>query len=302
MDIPSAAPGYFKAHGLGNDYLVFEAGTAWRMGPDAIRAVCHRWRGVGSDGIVLVGAGTGGGPFSVRMFNPDGSEFERSGNGLRVLASYLAHHGRVGSEPFLVEVGGARVSMRVEERLPGGTLDVSVDMGRASFDPERIGLDPGALDGNGRLPHPTAGAVPIRAVSIGNPHCVVFTDDVSPAAVERLGPGLATHPAFARGTNVQLARVTADGAVEIGIWERGVGSTSASGTSACAVAAAAVKGGLHPPGAIEVRMEGGTLLVTVDREYGIVLRGPVEEVGTGRLTDGFLERLAGKGRDGGVPA
>ncbi|HET9948797.1 MAG TPA: hypothetical protein VFQ22_07735, partial [Longimicrobiales bacterium] len=102
---PRLSASFYKAHGLGNDYLVFEEGDAWRASPAAVRAVCHRHTGVGGDGIVALLAGRSGEAFRLRMFNPDGSEFERSGNGLRVLAAYLAGRLRVRS-PYRVEVGG----------------------------------------------------------------------------------------------------------------------------------------------------------------------------------------------------
>lgn len=283
MERPEAGAGWFKAHGLGNDYLVFRAGEGWRVTPGAAAAVCHRWRGVGGDGIVLELPPLGG-RFRLRMFNPDGSEFERSGNGLRVFAAALASEGRVGSDPFPVEVGGGEVVMQVRGREPGGILDVSVEMGRAQVAsaavPDRLAL-------------PGGGEVAVRRVWTGNPHCVVFTDDLSEEALQRLGPALAAHSAFPGGTNVQLARVEGPGRVRIAIWERGVGPTSASGTSSCAVAVAAVYEGRLLPGEVEVVMEGGTLGVTVSPELDVVLRGPVQEVGQGTLGEGFLEFLRG---------
>jgi len=225
------------------------------------------------------------------MFNPDGSEFERSGNGLRVYAAYLASGGRVGDEPFQVEVGGDVVTMQVHHRTREGEYDVSADMGRASLDPEVVGLDARELDAAGRL-HLATGAVEITPVSTGNPHCVVFRDDLSDRALESLGPALATHPAFSSGTNVQLAWPVGDGQVRIRIWERGVGPTSASGTSACAVAAAAVSRGLVQSGPVQVLMEGGALEVRVTDQLDIVLRGPVREVYRGVLSPGFVAWLS----------
>lgn len=301
-EVPGAGAAWFRAHGLGNDYIVFRSGDHWRLTPTAVQEVCHRYRGVGSDGIVLELPPDPDRPgtFRLRMFNPDGSEFERSGNGLRVFGASVATAGRVGDEPFDVEVGGGRVRMQVLGREPGGVLDIAVEMGRASVEPEAVGLDPAGLEpsggkGTGDVILSGGERVAIRAVSVGNPHCVVFTDDLSEEALGRLGPQLTGHPAFRHGTNVQLARVEAPGVLRIAIWERGVGKTSASGTSSCAVAVAAVHEGRVEPGEIEVRMEGGTLRVSVTPDLDVVLRGPVEEVARGFLTPGFLERLKGRG-------
>ena len=292
---PSVGRAWYKAHGLGNDYLVFEAGDGWRAEPHAIARVCHQWEGVGADGIVVVLLKPVGRPVPLRMFNPDGSEFERSGNGLRVLAAYLHSRGRIGTNPFEVESGGDRIRMQVHGRDASGRYDVEVEMGRARVGPEAAELDPRALDAEGQLPHPVLGVVPIVPVSVGNPHAVVFADALGlpfeHGTLERLGPALGTHPAFAHGANVQLVRVVSPAALDILIWERGVGPTTASGTSACATAVAAVARGKLEPGTIEVRMEGGSFEVRVSAELGVVLRGPVQEVGTGELAEGFARAL-----------
>ncbi len=307
---------FYRAHGLGNDYLVFglapvegPEGEGWVLTPEAVRRVCHRWEGVGSDGIVvLLDDAPGDGVFPLRMFNPDGSEFERSGNGLRVLGAHLHGRGLVGNAPFRVRSGGSRIGMQVHGRSPTGILDLSVEMGRARIGPLPVDLElPGVGVEPGETPveleHPELGPVAFLPVSVGNPHAVVFTPDLSPGALEALGPFLSTHPAFARGTNVQLARVEGVGGgtqrLRIAIWERGVGRTSASGTSSCAASVAAVVTGRLEPGPITVEMDGGTMEVTVDSDLEVTLRGPVQEVCRGRLLPGFL---AGLGRRGGPPA
>lgn len=293
---PGAAATWYKAHGLGNDYLVFPAGDAWRAGPEAVAAVCHRQEGVGGDGIVVVLEG--GPPFRLRMFNPDGGEFERSGNGLRVTAAWLRHAGLVGTgAPFDVEVGGDRVAMEVHAVDADGSYDVSAAMGRARTGPGAVALAEGALDAGGRLRLPDGGGVAARYVSVGNPHCVVILDEQEPEppfdrpTLDRLGPALATHDGFAHGTNVQLVRVLDRRTLEILIWERGVGHTTASGTSSCAVAVAAVAAGRADAGDVTVRCEGGELYVGVTPDLDVTLRGPVREVAEGRLAEGFLRGL-----------
>jgi len=291
MPRPRAGSAWYKAHGLGNDYLVFEEGNDWRMAPGAVARVCDRWKGVGSDGVILVLGDDLGGVRRLRMFNPDGSEFERSGNGLRIVASYFARAGAVDTHPFTVEVGGNHVTLTVHHSDPP-RHDVSAAMGRASLGAPAVGLAPSALDAEGHIALPDGRSADVTPVSVGNPHLVVFGLPLDDETLATVGPFLATHSALAAGCNVQLAEVAAPGALRILIWERGVGRTSASGTSSCAAAVAAVRRGLLRPGPVEVRMPGGTLHVHVSGDLDVVLRGPVEEVAVGRLTGGFLARLS----------
>jgi diaminopimelate epimerase len=247
---------------------------------------------VGADGIVvLLEREPSDGIFPLRMYNPDGSEFERSGNGLRILAAYLHGEGLVGDAAFEVRSGGSRIPMTVHGTAPGGRLDVSVEMGRARVGGEWVGLDTSRVDPDGRLTHPSAGPITFLPVSVGNPHAVVFLPDATDADLEAIGPFLAAHPAFRDGTNVQLVSEVSPGRIRVRIWERGVGRTSASGTSSCAAAVAAVATGRLEGGEVGVEMDGGRLEVTVGPDLGVRLRGPVEEVARGRLTGGFLELL-----------
>lgn len=294
---------FFKAHGHGNDYLVFEEGQDWLLTPDAVRAVCHRNRGVGADGVVVLldprapappGEPAGRrspGRFRTRMFNPDGSEFERSGNGLRILGSYLLHGGWVEvGRPFPVEVGGEVVRMEILARTPGGEVEVAVEMGKAVFPTVaeeggaavQEGIGPGTAPRQS-LPGPAGERLEVQPVRVGNPHCVVFRETLREEDLLVLGPFLVRHPAFPQGTNVQLAQVVGEDEVAILIWERGVGRTSSSGTSACAVAAAAVATGRLRPGTVRVRMEGGEFRVVVSPELEVRLEGPVAPVMTGEL-------------------
>ncbi len=295
---PRLAREWYKAHGLGNDYLVFEQGEEWPAEPEAIARVCSRHEGVGGDGIVAILRSKGATAVPLRMFNPDGSEFERSGNGLRVLAAYLHRRGRARDGSFEVESGGDRIRMRVHGCDPTGRYDVEVEMGRAGVGPQEAGLRADALDSDGCVALAEQGRVPVVPVSVGNPHAVVFADTLARpfarATIDRIGPALATYPAFDHGTNVQLVRATQPATLDILIWERGVGPTTASGTSACATAVAAVSQGRLAPGAIEVRMEGGSVQVRVGPDLDVVLRGPVQEVGTGKLAEGFVRTLSGR--------
>lgn len=280
-----------KGHGLGNDYLVLDPlALSFRLTPAAIQAICDRHTGVGSDGILAL-APSAVADFGVRIFNPDGSEAEKSGNGLRILARFLRDQGHTRKRAFRVETLGGVAPIRLD--LRGREVSgITVDVGRASFASADIPVggerrevvdEPLILDGE---------ILRVTALSVGNPHCVVFVDSLDPATLRRLGPRLENHPAFPQRTNVQLARVINRRALEILIWERGAGETQASGTSACAAAAAAVRRGLVDP-AVTVSMPGGRLEVTVDRTWGITLMGPAELVARGSFSGGLLRRLRG---------
>ena len=301
----SLGPGVFKAHGHGNDYLVFQEGEGWRVSTRSVQLVCDPHRGPGGDGIVALlapGPGSSGDagedqaaePFRLRMFNPDGGEFERSGNGLRILGAFLHSSGRVPvGRPFPVEVGGEGVEMEILGLRPSGVLDIAVEMGEARFGVEAVGGRPEAFGAGQTLRGPDGGTLAVHLVSMGNPHCVLFRRGLLGEDLMELGPALTVNPAFPAGVNLQLARVVGEGEVEILIWERGVGRTAASGTSACAVASACVRSGRLAPGRIRVWMEGGSFFVTVSPEMRVRLEGPVDPVFRGTLADGFLERLDG---------
>jgi len=268
----------FKAHGLGNDYLVWAQGPA--VTPELARSICHRHTGVGGDGILEPFASERA-DHGIRIWNPDGSVAEKSGNGLRI-ASWWLHHERGAPAVHTVDTGFDVVHSEVDGD------QVTVQMGRATFDPERI---PTARDlDSSEIVVEADTVVPVVAVGTGNPHAVVFldaihTDGTSFDAIpwRRWGAALEHHPAFPNRTNVQFALVHGPHDVEIRIWERGAGETSASGSSSCGVAAAAVHTGRCEAGAITVHMPGGVLHVTVGEAYDLTLKGPVAPVASIRV-------------------
>lgn len=284
---------FFRAHGLGNDYLVIDDGQLDpALSPPAIRLICDRHRGVGSDGI-LVKTSAPDAEFGVRIYNPDGSEAEKSGNGLRIYAAYLHAEGLVREgAPFTVQTLGGMVTMLVTDAAASGVMMVEVEMGRASFMSSAVGLTGPDREVSGEVLELAGGdRVAINTVSIGNPHCVCFEDELIVDDLRRRGPQISTHPWFEKGVNVQFARAVGPGEVEAFVWERGAGETLASGSSACAVAAASVRRGIVQGRQVAVRMPGGTLDVTVGDSWDLVLRGPVESVCRSRVTEGFLARL-----------
>ncbi|HEX7125692.1 MAG TPA: diaminopimelate epimerase [Thermodesulfobacteriota bacterium] len=277
-----------KGHGLGNDYLVLaEWDLPQPLDPSAVRLLCHRHLGVGSDGILL--ATSRAEPYGLRIFNPDGSEAEKSGNGLRIFAKYLVEHGVAAADAFGIRTAGGDVRAEVR-REEGRVVSVAVDMGRATFDAASIpvlGPPREVVDEPLGVGDRT---VRITALSVGNPHCVVFVDRLEEALLHDLGPRLERHPAFPRRTNVQLARVAARDRLEVLVWERGAGPTMASGSSSCAVAAAAVKRGLADR-RVAVHLPGGRLDVEVGADFALRLDGPVEEVFEGALAPDLCRRL-----------
>jgi diaminopimelate epimerase len=278
---------FAKYQALGNDYLVVEAeAVGAALGPGLAIALCHRHTGVGSDGLLVSEAPGPDGSAGLRILNPDGSEAEKSGNGLRIHARYLFERGRVGDAPFEVRTAGGRVRCRV---LEGGRL-VSVEMGRVSFRSADV-----PVSGADRevLREPLAvvgGSIEICAATLGNPHCVVLGECVSPERARELGPELECHASFPERTNVQLLEVRGRHAIGIEIWERGAGYTLASGSSACASAAVAVRLGLCDS-PVAVHMQGGELRVEIDAEFFATQVGPVGKVAEGELSAEFLARL-----------
>lgn len=276
-----AATRFAKYHALGNDYLVLEPSAAAVDGT-VVRALCDRHRGVGADGV-LVERPTPDGRLGVRIVNPDGSEAEKSGNGLRIFARWLWDRGRVGGAAFEVVTAGGTVRCQVRD----GGRSVFVAMGVARFD------DAATRPGRWMVDEPLEVAgEPVRAtaVDLGNPHCVVFVDAPSEALARRLGPALEAHPRFPQRTNVQFVRVVDRGRLAVEIWERGAGYTLASGSSACAAAAAAVRLGRCERDVL-VAMPAGELAVGVGDGFEVTLLGPVRAVAEGTVAEELLRDL-----------
>ena len=280
---------FTKGHGLGNDYIVMSrADLPHDLSEAAIARLCDRNWGIGSDGILVL-VPSGRADFGLRIFNPDGSEAEKSGNGLRIFAKYLWDHGHTKAPTFTVETPGGVVECACHVKQ-GRVGRVTVEMGRATFHAPDIpmnGPDREVVDVPLQLADGVA--VTVTAVSVGNPHCVTFVERLESDACRRLGPLIERHPAFPQRTNVQFARVLDRHTVDILIWERGAGYTLASGSSSCGAAAAAVRSGRCEHGRVMVRMPGGDLAIDVRRDWSLRLEGPVEEVYSGALTDDYVE-------------
>ncbi len=268
-----------KYHALGNDYLVLNpAELNQHLNADEIIRICHRNYGLGSDGILLGPLDTAQADFKLRIFNPDASEAEKSGNGLRIFCRYLYDQGMVKENiPFSVETLGGVVSAEI---LEGGEL-IDVGMGEAIFMARDIPVNNDHPDFEviNHFFHTSIGTFTGCCVSVGNPHCVIPLEEISADLAHQMGPHIENHPAFPNRINMQLLKVIDRNNIQIEIWERGAGYTLASGTSSSAAAVIAKKLG-HCDGNITVHMPGGTLSITIDDNWNIKMLGPVTPVGT----------------------
>jgi diaminopimelate epimerase len=245
-----------KWHALGNDYLLVEqAELTQPLTPDRVRQLCDYHYGVGSDGLLEVLV-VDGARAELRIWNPDGSTAELSGNGVRIVAAWLAR--RSGAERVTVSVGSREL-----EAVIHGDRNIELDVGRVDVgETETLDL------GDER--------VEFTPVSVGNPHAVVRREPER-GELLRLGPRIERHARFPERTNVQLVRVDGLHDLTVGVWERGAGETLSSGTSSVAAAAAAITNGwCESP--VHVHLPGGDLLVELDADGGARLTGPAEEI------------------------
>ncbi len=276
---------FTKYHALGNDYLVMDPRTAGPLPtPAQIRRICHRNFGAGSDGILWGPIPSARAPFALRIFNPDASEAEKSGNGIRIFSRYLYDCGLVREEPFHLDTVGGLVEVRIAK----GGRSITVDMGHVSFDSAKIPVaGPEREVINDTI---TVKARPFTycAATIGNPHCVIPLPAVSPELAHTYGPHLETHANFPRRTNVQFLQVLDRANIRIEIWERGAGYTLASGSSSSASAAVAHRLGLVD-NAVTVHMPGGRIGIEIGADFAIKMTGGVTRVGEGTLDPEMLE-------------
>lgn len=273
-----------KYTALGNTYLIASPEEYRSVSGGEIRLLCSHSYGIGADGLLQLCRPPGKDTYSLRIWNPDGSEAERSGNGIRIAAAYLATEKWVLASEFalLTAAGPVQCSVSQDGR------DVTVRIGRAIFESDLVPIACGAaealevpVDVDGELIH-------ISAVSLGNPHCVVFVDAPSEELARTLGPKLECHPIFPNRTNVQFVHVLDRRSIRIEIWERGAGYTLSSGTSSCAAAVVSHRCGLVDD-TVAVTMPGGTLFVRIGEHYFVTLSGPVTRIGEMSVDRGLLE-------------
>jgi len=285
--------GFFRGHGLGNDYVVMDPKElSFKLTPRNIQMICDRNWGLGSDGILAL-VPTRKADFGLRIFNPDGSEAEKSGNGLRIFARYLHATLKTRKKHFTVDTKGGLVTIDLHLDRYGDASSVTVEMGQATFKPAALPCSLPVEELTQQSIKAAGRSLIFTGVSVGNPHCVVFKpvgESWSREDLLALGPALENHALFPNRTNVQLAVPTGPKEIYILIWERGAGETQASGSSSCAAASAAVRLGLVKS-PVTVKMPGGQLNIEVSPYFSLTMKGPVEEVARGTLSPSFVRNL-----------
>ncbi|MBA3030273.1 MAG: diaminopimelate epimerase [Desulfobacteraceae bacterium] len=271
---------YSKYHALGNDYIVIHPDDleGLVLDEEKIIRICHRNFGVGSDGILLGPMHSSDCDFGLRIFNPDGSEAEKSGNGIRIFARYLWDLGLVKEAPFTISTPGGVV----KAQLSKSAKSIRVDMGKVSFQSDEIPVKGPVREVINETIIIDGKDLVFCAATIGNPHCVIPCENLEPMEVRRLGAQLEVHGWFPNRINVQFMKVLDRNNIRIEIWERGAGYTLASGSSSSASAAVARKLGLCDD-RITVHMPGGILEIEIAEDYAITLTGPVTRVAKGEI-------------------
>jgi diaminopimelate epimerase len=258
---------FLKMHGLGNDFVVFDARKqGFALSTDTARAIADRRRGVGCDQVIVIERGRGGFDALMRSINADGGEVESCGNASRCVARLLMEE--LDRPQVTIDTQGGALVCR-----DAGGGNVTVDMGAPRFNWRDIPLAEDVdtmrfvleIDGSNHT---------LSAVSVGNPHCVLFVEDAERAPVAELGPGLETHSMFPKRTNVEFATIETRAKMRMRVWERGAGMTSACGTGACAAVAAAHRLGLMNR-SVEVMLDGGPLAIELrEADDHILMTGP----------------------------
>ena len=280
---------FVKSHGLGNDYIVIDPEkVSFDFKSEVIQLICHRNYGVGSDGILLLNI-TNKADFGLRILNPDGSEAEKSGNGIRIFAKFLYDQGYTNKQKFSIDTPGGLVNAEIVTKN-GKAHYIDVDMGMASFNSKDIPVEGAEREVVGEELRVNGDIFKFTAVSVGNPHCVIFVEELNQGLIKKVGPIIENHLIFPNRTNVQFARVKSPSEVEILIWERGAGYTLASGSSSCAVAVASVKNGLTE-NELKIIMPGGELDIKVNEDWSLRMKGPAEEVYSGIFSSELIQRI-----------
>ncbi len=278
---------FSKMHGIGNDYVVLDGRADGRDWSALARAMCDRHYGVGSDGLLVVAASERA-DLRFRMFNPDGSESEMCGNGIRCFAKYVYDKGIARKRELRVETGNGVLELALD--APNGMVErVTVAMGVPEFRPERI---PVAVQGERAFDVPVEGLT-VSCVSMGNPHAVAFLDTpVASFPLDQVGPRVEHHAIFPRRVNFEVVNVKGRGELDVRVWERGAGITLACGTGACGVVAVARAKGLVDE-RVRVNMPGGPLEVAWDGAGDVMMTGPATLVFEGE----WVERPSAIGRE-----
>ncbi len=270
---------FVKYHGLGNDYLVIRPDEiVGDLEKSQIQRICDRNYGVGSDGILLGPFHSNTCDFQLRILNPDGSEAEKSGNGLRIFSRYLYDRGLVDESMFTVETLGGTVTCHVHD----GGKAVTVEIGKVSFLSTLIPVAGEEREVLREHMHIANTKFEYCAATVGNPHCIIFSEVVTPEIARKYGPLIEIDSRFPHRTNVQFLEVLDRRNIRIEIWERGAGYTLSSGSSSTAAAGVAYKLDLCDP-IITVHMPGGNIVISFSEDLTATMTGPVTRVCDGSM-------------------
>ena len=275
---------FTKMHGIGNDFVVIDAhyrALPEDTLPEISRRLCHRKFGIGADGLILI-LDSDSADFRMRMFNPDGSEPEMCGNGIRCFAKYVHDHGLTSDRRITVETGAGILPLDLQ------VSEHRVDSVRVDMGPPYLRRDEIPMGGSGSSPvigeHIVVDGTDfaLTAVSMGNPHAVIFTDDAAAIPLDRVGPRIETHPLFPARANVHFVQVQSTEEITMRTWERGAGATLACGTGACASVVAAILNG-RTGRRVLAHLPGGDLLVEWTEDNHVYMTGPAVEVFEGEI-------------------
>lgn len=281
---------FVKTHGLGNEYIVLnEEKINFKLTENAIKRICNVNFGIGSDGILLK-IGSNKADFGLEIFNPDGSEAEKSGNGLRIFCKYIYDYGFADGKEFSVETKGGIVKAKIIEVSNNKAKLISVDMGKAIFNSKMVPTKFEEKEVIGKKLKVSDKEYEINCVSMGNPHCVILREELSIDEIKEYGKLIENHNRFPNRTNVQFAKVISRSEAEILIWERGAGFTLASGSSSCAVASILKKRNLVDS-KVKIKMPGGELLIEIDEKWNVKMTGEVRQIAEGTLSYELIEDL-----------
>jgi diaminopimelate epimerase len=281
---------FIKSHGLGNDYIILDSGNInFKLTTKAIQRICDVHYGIGSDGILLK-VPSAKADFGLKIYNPDGSEAEKSGNGLRIFCKYLFDYSLTNDKVFTVETLGGIVTGKIDKEVNGKASIVTIDMGKAIFASKDIPVNIDKAECMDETLQVNGNSYKINCVSVGNPHCIIIKDKLNKDEILKYGPVIETHKLFPNKINVQFVHPISHSEVEILIWERGAGYTLASGSSSCAVACILYKLGLTGNNVL-VRMPGGNLQITINENWEITLTGEVKQIAEGVLHPELINDL-----------
>ncbi|MHC1682362.1 MAG: diaminopimelate epimerase [Clostridiaceae bacterium] len=281
---------FVKTHGLGNEYIVLDSEKInFELTEKAIQRICNVNFGIGSDGILLK-VSSDKADFGLKIFNPDGSEAEKSGNGLRIFCKFIYDYKFTDKEVFTVETKGGLVTAKIVEVVNNRAKLITVDMGKAIFEADKIPTNFKTKEAIGQKIQVLDKEYEVNCVSMGNPHCVILKDELNVEEIKKYGREIENHSMFPNRINVQFAKVISRSEVEVLIWERGAEFTLASGSSSCGVSSVLRKLNLIDS-KVKIKMLGGELTIEIDEEFNLRMTGEVRQIAEGILSQELLEDI-----------